>query len=71
MPHHILSAITIYLAIGACVALVLIVALGRIDPAARGVYGFRLLVAPGLVVLWPLAIWCTVRALERLPGSAP
>lgn len=71
MAHHILSAIGIYLALGVSVALVLIPFLGRIDPAARGAYGFRLLIAPGMVVLWPLAIWCTLRAIQRLPRSAP
>jgi hypothetical protein len=71
VAHHILSAIGIYLAIGAVVALVMIAALGRIDPGARGVYGFRLLIAPGLALLWPVAVWCALRALDRLPGRAP
>ena len=27
------------------------------DPAARGAYGFRPLLLPGLVLLWPLVVW--------------
>lgn len=71
MAHHVLSAIRTYLVIGASVALVLVAALGRIDPAARGAYGFRLLIAPGIALLWPLAIWRAVRALEQLPEGRP
>jgi hypothetical protein len=68
MAQTVLRAISLYLSVGVCVALVLIPLLGRIDPAARGAYGFRVLIAPGAVLLWPLVIWCTLRALRRLPS---
>ncbi|MBU8538393.1 hypothetical protein [Falsiroseomonas tokyonensis] len=29
----------------------------RVDPAARGAYGMRPLLLPGLALLWPLVIW--------------
>jgi hypothetical protein len=35
----------------------LLFGLDRIDPAARGAYGFRPLLLPGLVLLWPLVVW--------------
>jgi hypothetical protein len=41
---------------------------GRIDPAARWTYGFRPLLIPGVVLLWPfvLARWA---ARERARGG--
>lgn len=39
--------------------------LDRIDPAARGAHGFRPLLLPGLVLLWPLVLW---RWRQRLRG---
>lgn len=35
----------------------LLFGIDRIDPAARGAYGFRPLLLPGLVLLWPLVLW--------------
>lgn len=35
----------------------LLLGLDRQDAAARGAYGFRPLLLPGLVLLWPLVIW--------------
>ena len=29
----------------------------RIDSAAVGAYGFRPLLLPGLIILWPLVVW--------------
>lgn len=47
-----------WLLAGACVGVAfLLFRLDRIDPAARGAYGFRPLLLPGLVLLWPLALW--------------
>ncbi len=43
----------------------LLVGLDRIDPVARGAYGFRPLLLPGLVLLWP---WVVVR-WARLAGQ--
>jgi hypothetical protein len=31
--------------------------LDRVAPAARGAWAFRPLLAPGLVLLWPLVLW--------------
>jgi hypothetical protein len=47
-----------YAALGLVVALAfLAVGLARVDPGARGAYGFRPLLLPGLVLLWPLVLW--------------
>ena len=48
----------------AVAALFLTIGIDRIDASARGSYMFRPLVAPGVVVLWPLVVlrWL---ALER------
>jgi hypothetical protein len=35
----------------------LLFGLDRVDASARGAYGFRPLLLPGLVLLWPLVIW--------------
>jgi hypothetical protein len=68
--HDILSFASLYLTVGIGVALVLVHVVGRIDPAARGAYGFRLLLLPGAVLLWPLVIALTLRAFMRLPRRA-
>lgn len=47
----------------------LLFGLDRADASARGAYGFRPLLLPGLVLLWPLVIW---RWLERpAPETQP
>lgn len=47
-----------YVFAGALVAAAfLTVGLDRHDPNARGAYLFRALLAPGLVLLWPLVAW--------------
>ena len=66
MAHVIISTASLYLMIGVSVALALVPLIGRIDPAARGAHGFRLLLMPGAILLWPLVIWCTLRAIKRL-----
>jgi hypothetical protein len=35
----------------------LVFGLERCTPAARGAYAFRLLLLPGLMLLWPLVLW--------------
>ncbi|WP_439494819.1 hypothetical protein [Bosea sp. (in: a-proteobacteria)] len=47
----------------------LLFGLDRVDAAARGAYGFRPLLLPGLVLLWPLVIWRWLEALA--PASVP
>jgi hypothetical protein len=47
-----------YAALGAVVAVAFLAfGLARVDPAARGAYGFRPLLLPGLVLVWPLVLW--------------
>lgn len=36
----------------------------RIDSAARGSYVFRLLLLPGLALLWPIVVWRSARLLR-------
>jgi hypothetical protein len=46
-----------YAGLGAAVAaLFLAVGLNRIDPAGHGSYLFRVLLVPGLVLLWPIVL---------------
>jgi hypothetical protein len=50
-------ALGVHAAIGLAVAVAfLLFGIARIDPAARGAHGFRLVVLPGLVLLWPLVV---------------
>lgn len=65
MAELIVHAATLYVLAGAVVAAVfLLFGVDRIDPQARGAYTFRPVVAPGVVLLWPLVLhrWIT---LER------
>lgn len=58
----------IYIWIGAAVAVVFLAwGIDRIDESARGAYLFRILVAPGVLGLWPLVLACWV-ARERRAG---
>ena len=55
--------------IGIAVAAVfLLFGVDRVEPGARGSFMFRPLIAPGVVVLWPLVLWRWV-ALERMLRS--
>ena len=48
----------VYAGAGALVALAFLAfGLARVDPGARGAYGFRPLLLPGLLLLWPLVLW--------------
>ena len=38
----------------------------RVDESARGSYPFRVLLVPGVMLLWPLVLWRWL-ALERTP----
>ncbi len=56
----------VYAAIGGVVAAVFLTyGIDRIDPSAAGTYSFRPLLAPGLILLWPLVVW-RWRILETL-----
>jgi len=56
-----------WLWIGAASALAFVLIVGRLDPAARGAWAFRPLLAPGVMLLWPLVWW---RARHRPPLAA-
>ncbi len=46
-----------WLATGAVVGMAfLLFGIERLDPAARGAYGFRPLLLPGLALLWPYVL---------------
>lgn len=46
----------------------IIAGVGRIDPPAnRGSWGFRVLIAPGTVLLWPLLAWRWLRGVSAPP----
>lgn len=54
----IVTLATAYGAVGLVVAAAfLLFGIDRIDDSARGVYAFRPLLIPGIVLLWPLVLW--------------
>jgi len=63
----------IYLALGCLFAGPFVaVGVGRIDPDARqGTLGFRLLLVPGAVLLWPLLAWRWWRGLGPPMEATP
>lgn len=70
LPALIVEWVAVYGVIGLVVALAfLLVGLDRVDPAARGAYGFRPLLIPGLVLLWPLVLirWSVLEWRSRRP----
>ncbi len=73
MAELIVQSATVYAAIGALVAvLFLLFGIDRIDPAARGAYAFRPMIAPGIVLLWPVVVvrWAVLerrRSQEHTP----
>lgn len=65
MAELLIGAVETYGMIGAGVAAVfLLFGVDRVEPSARGSYLFRPLVAPGVILLWPLVLWRWL-ALER------
>ena len=58
VAEGILRAVTLWLYVGAAVASIfLTVGIDRIDEDARGAYVFRVLLIPGILLLWPLVLW--------------
>jgi hypothetical protein len=58
----ILSAAEVYLYAGAAVAaLFLIWGVGRVEPNARGAWAFRPLLAPAILLIWPLVLYRWLR----------
>ena len=65
----ILAGLATYLTLGFGTALFMFVAgLRRIDQAAQGTrFGFRFLVMPGIVALWPLLLFRLLRRQSNPP----
>ena len=61
--------VTGYLAAGTLFAVPFVVwGVGRLDPVAeRGTLGFRLLILPGVAMLWPLLLFRLVRGVRTPP----
>ena len=63
MAEMVVAALAVWLGAGAIVALLFLLLAPRLDHAAKGAsIGFRILVFPGLILLWP------VIALRALSG---
>ena len=57
MAETIIQAATAYGATGLVVALAFVLwGIDRVDPAAHGVYAFRPMLLPGLILLWPFVL---------------
>lgn len=64
----ILDALRAYVVVGAVVAAAfLMFGIHRYDLSARGAYLFRPLIAPGVILLWPLVAlrWRSLEAAKR------
>lgn len=60
----IVTALVWYLRIGAGVALLFALLVGRVVPSAKGgSILFRSMILPGAALLWPLVVYRTIRAL--------
>jgi len=58
IAQSILDAASHWGLVGAIFALFfLTIGIDRIDEDARGAYVFRILIAPGVILLWPLVLW--------------
>lgn len=59
----------VYLAVGLLFAFYCaFFAVGKIDPAAKnGTWGFRLLIIPGMTVLWPLLLMRLLKGVHTPP----
>lgn len=71
IANTLLTLAGIYLWAGIVVAVVFLSwGIDRVDPSARGACLFRILVAPGVLGLWPLVIVCWGIRERRSAGSA-
>ena len=67
IPAVLIALTQAYLVLGLCVAVsFLVLGIEAIDSAAEGSYVFRVLLLPGLVVLWPLVILRWAQVLQPL-----
>ena len=69
IPAALLILLGTYLACGLCFAIPFsLIGVKRIDPhAANGSWGFRLLILPGTMALWPLLLHRWVKGLRQPP----
>jgi hypothetical protein len=56
----------LYILLGSLFAVVFVFRIApRLDPAARdGSWGFRLILVPASVALWPALLWISIRRLQ-------
>jgi hypothetical protein len=69
LAHPIVLVAGAYLAVGLAFAIPFAVRwVGRVDPAARqGTWGFRALIVPGSMLLWPLLVSRLLRGIAEPP----
>ena len=67
LAEFIVMALGLYVAVGIVFAIFFVtLGVARVDPAARGApWGFRLIILPGTVALWPIML------LKFIRGGAP
>lgn len=69
LSELVLNLASCYLGAGAVFAILFVTrGVGRVDPASRGApLGVRLLIFPGVTLLWPYLAWRWLRADQGLP----
>jgi hypothetical protein len=69
MIEGLLTALASYLGLGLVFAILFVIrGVGRIDPhAAHGSWGFRILILPGTVLLWPILARRWLSRAQQLP----
>lgn len=73
VAHYIVAAVAAYVAVGLLFAAAFVATgVGRIDPSAEHApIGFRLLIVPGTVALWPLLAIRWIRGQQPPTESTP
>lgn len=69
LPDVLLLILASYLGLGLLFSIpFLIVGVGKIDPtASKGSWGFRIMILPGSIALWPLLISRWIRGINPPP----
>ena len=67
--YTIVWLITVYAGIGLVFALLFVtIRISRVDPSATGVgIGFRLIILPGVIALWPMLVRRSIRGMKEPP----